>query len=183
MIWAFAIHEVTLFQERFVSDTVESFVFFLVDIARFFASAPHLLCRHLVMRVGRADEMEFRMQVELLFQLLELRGVLIRIRLGVFPTLLCFAIYLQAMLVGTSSEKHVITGEGSITRNDICLHHFKRETDVGVGVHVRKGRGDIKSLLHGKAQYTISLTFLLGHHAPPSYILRQFLYRRRYRDR
>src|SRR3989344_1473963 len=183
MIWAFAIHEVTLFQERFVSDTVESFVFFLVDIARFFASAPHLLCRHLVMRVGRSDEMEFRMQVELLFQLLELRGVLIRIRLGVFPTLLCFAIYLQSVLIGARVEKHFIAQKRTVSGDNVRLHHFKSEADMGIGVHVRKGRGDIKSLLHGKAQYTISLTFLLGHHAPSSYVLRQFLYRRRYRDR
>src|SRR3989344_4850013 len=109
MIWALAIHEVTLFQERFVSDTVQSFIFFLVDIACLFASTPHFLRCRFVVRVGRANEMEFWMQVELLFQLLELRGVLIRIRLGVFPTLLCFAIYLQAMLVRTGSKQHIIT--------------------------------------------------------------------------
>src|SRR3989344_2268395 len=183
MIWAFAIHEVTLFQERFVSDTVESFVFFLVDIARFFASAPHLLCRHLVMRVGRADEMEFRMQVELLFQLLELRGVLIRIRLGVFPTLLCFAIYLQSVLIGARVEKHFIAQKRTVSGDNVRLHHFKSEADVGVGVHVRKSRCDVKSLLHAAAQYTLSRTLPFGNHAPPSYVLRQFLNGRRYRDR
>src|SRR3989344_7635388 len=183
MIRALPIHEIAFFEERLVADTVEAFVLFLVDVARFFASAPHLLCRHFVMLVGRADKVEFGRKVQFFFQLAEFSGVFIRVGLRVFPAFFRLPEYLQSMLVGARVEKHFIAQERAVSGDNVRLHHFKSEADVGVGVHVRKSRCNVESLLHAAAQYMLSRTFPFGHHAPPSYVLRQFLNGRRYRDR
>src|SRR3989344_1808758 len=138
MVRAFAIHELAFLYERLISYTVKPFVFFLIDIARGITPAPHLLGGLLMIRVGRANEMEVRMQIEFLFQAPELCSVLVRINFRIFSLLLCFPKYLETMFVSAGIEKYVIATKCTVASDNIRLYELKCKSDVRRSVHIGK---------------------------------------------
>src|SRR3989344_5559024 len=128
VIRALAVHEVALFDERFIADAVEPLVLLLVNVARFVTTPPKLLRGRDMPRVGRADERIVR-KIECAFQLLELSRKVVYILLRVAPLVFRFLKYFLSVLVGTRIEEDVVAEEPPVARDNVGLHHLKRETD------------------------------------------------------
>src|SRR3989338_4831584 len=108
VIRAHTVHEVRLFYKSLIAHAVQSFVRLFIDVTVLRAPAPHLLRRRLMIRVGRADEMQSIVQTKLLFQTPELGRVFVDVILRILSLLRGLAIDLEPVLVGTSIKKHVV---------------------------------------------------------------------------
>src|SRR3989344_361338 len=135
---ALSSYELAFLYERFITHAIQTFVFFLVDVACGFAAPPQLLRRLHVHWVGRADEMKLWIEVELLLQLFEFCGIFIHVGLRFLSHLKRFPVYLHSVLVGPSVEKDFIALKMPVSRENVRLHEFKRKSQMRLRIDVRK---------------------------------------------
>src|SRR6185437_1307215 len=125
---AFAVGDFLLGLEELAADAIHSRIRFLVDVAVFLASAPHLFCRADVGGARRADE-RVRRKVERAAQLLHFLRVVIDVSLHLLPRFLRRLEYLLAVLVRARIEKDVFARNAPGPRDRIGLDYFEREAD------------------------------------------------------
>src|SRR3989344_7520967 len=155
MARAFAIHELGLFYKRFVSDAIQTFVGFFINITLRETPTPQFLSRRLVVRIGGTDEMYIGIEIKRFFQSLKALRILVRVRLRVFPLFLCLAVNLESVLIGPGIEEYFVATKFSIPHNNICLNEFERKTDMRVGVYVRKCSCEVKKFTIHDKRYSL----------------------------
>ncbi len=152
MIRTFPVVEVRVRLLELAPDAVLRPVLFLVDVTGRFASPPEFLCRHDMMRVGRANEMRIAHVERLLDRAKMFRhpvAVFLR-RDTIFSSLLKD---LLPVLVGTDVEDHLTAARPRRPGDHIRLYRFQGITEMRPPVHIRQGRGYIKFLIFGSFKH------------------------------